>query len=74
MLRNLAYDNTINLLTYILLEHKILVHSLRPAVLTSVIEAASESTSLPVSDMPLSAEVVCNMLLLCGCHCCASPI
>lgn len=39
MLRNLGPDNTANLLTYTLLESKILIHSLRPAVLTSVIEA-----------------------------------
>lgn len=48
MLKNLAYENTVNLLTYILLEHKILVHSLRPAVLTGVIEAASRCFTISI--------------------------
>lgn len=39
MLKNLASENTLNLLSYVLLEHKVVIHSLRPAVLTSVIEA-----------------------------------
>jgi len=39
MLRNLGVENTISLLTMVLLEKKILIHSLRPAVLTGVIEA-----------------------------------
>lgn len=43
MLRNLGVDNTVSLLSMVLLEKKILIHSLRPAVLTGVIEAVGES-------------------------------
>ncbi|XP_067929258.1 C-myc promoter-binding protein-like isoform X3 [Watersipora subatra] len=39
MLKNLGVENTVTLLTATLLEKKILIHSLRPAVLTGVIEA-----------------------------------
>lgn len=39
MLRNLGAEKCMNLLTYVLTEHKLVVHSLRPAVLTVVIEA-----------------------------------
>ncbi|XP_064618735.1 C-myc promoter-binding protein-like isoform X2 [Lineus longissimus] len=39
LLKNLGPDNCLNVLLFVLLEHKILVHSLRPAVLTSVAEA-----------------------------------
>lgn len=42
MLRNLGVDNTISLLIATLLEKKIVVHSLRPAVLTGVIEAVGK--------------------------------
>ncbi|XP_071965352.1 C-myc promoter-binding protein-like isoform X7 [Antedon mediterranea] len=41
LLRNLGPDNCMNLLVYVLLEHKMLLHSLRPALLTSVAEAVS---------------------------------
>ncbi|XP_069796666.1 DENN domain-containing protein 4B isoform X2 [Narcine bancroftii] len=39
LLQNLGPDNTVSLLLAVLTEHKLLVHSLRPAVLTSVCEA-----------------------------------
>ncbi|KAK3096746.1 hypothetical protein FSP39_002860 [Pinctada imbricata] len=39
MLKNLGPENCMSLLLYILLEQKILIHSLRPAVLTGVAEA-----------------------------------
>lgn len=42
MLKNLGVDNTVSLLIATLLEKKIVVHSLRPAVLTGVIEAVGE--------------------------------
>ena len=41
MLKNLGPENVMTILLYVLHEHKILVHSLRPAVLTSVAEAIS---------------------------------
>lgn len=41
MLRNLAPDNSMNMLAFVLLEHKLLLHSLRPALLTGVAEAVS---------------------------------
>ncbi|XP_076102516.1 C-myc promoter-binding protein-like isoform X2 [Mytilus galloprovincialis] len=39
MLKNLGPENCMNLLLYILHEQKVLIHSLRPAVLTGVAEA-----------------------------------
>nr|XP_022330471.1 C-myc promoter-binding protein-like isoform X2 [Crassostrea virginica] len=39
MLKNMGPENCMSLLLYSLLEYKILVHSLRPAVLTGVVEA-----------------------------------
>ena len=39
MLQNLGPENAVTLLVFAVTEHKILVHSLRPAVLTSVTEA-----------------------------------
>ncbi|XP_013393388.1 C-myc promoter-binding protein [Lingula anatina] len=39
LLKNLGPDNCMNVLLFSLLEHKIVIHSLRPAVLTSVAEA-----------------------------------
>lgn len=39
MLKNLGPENCMSLLLYILHEHKMLIHSLRPAVLTGVAEA-----------------------------------
>lgn len=41
MLKNLGPSNCVSLLLYTLLEQKLLIHSLRPAVLTSVAEAIS---------------------------------
>jgi DENN (AEX-3) domain len=41
MLKNLGPANCVSLLLYTLLEQKLLIHSLRPAVLTSVAEAIS---------------------------------
>ncbi|CAL1526082.1 unnamed protein product [Lymnaea stagnalis] len=41
MLRNLGPELTMNLLVFVLLETKILLHSLRPTVLTEVAEAVS---------------------------------
>ncbi|KAL4227448.1 DENN domain-containing protein 4B [Mactra antiquata] len=41
MLKNLGPENCMTILLYVLYEHKILIHSLRPAVLTSVAEAVS---------------------------------
>ncbi|CAG5134892.1 unnamed protein product [Candidula unifasciata] len=41
MLRNLGPELTMNLLLFVLLESKILLHSLRPTVLTEVAEAVS---------------------------------
>ncbi|XP_078393780.1 C-myc promoter-binding protein-like, partial [Cetorhinus maximus] len=39
LLQNLGAENTVTLLLTVLIEHKLLIHSLRPAVLTSVCEA-----------------------------------
>uniref|UniRef100_A0A4W3KFB0 DENN domain containing 4A n=1 Tax=Callorhinchus milii TaxID=7868 RepID=A0A4W3KFB0_CALMI len=39
LLQNLGPENAISMLLYAVTEHKILIHSLRPAVLTSVAEA-----------------------------------
>ncbi|XP_020661333.3 C-myc promoter-binding protein isoform X1 [Pogona vitticeps] len=39
LLQNLGPENAINLLVFAVTEHKILIHSLRPSVLTSVTEA-----------------------------------
>ena len=41
LLKNLGPENCMTILLYVLHEHKILIHSLRPAVLTSVAEAVS---------------------------------
>lgn len=41
MLKNMGPENCMSLLLYSLLEYKILVHSLRPAVLTGVVEAVA---------------------------------
>ena len=41
MLKNLGAENCMRLLLYTQMEHKILIHSLRPAVLTSVAEASA---------------------------------
>lgn len=49
LLQNLGPENAVTLLVFAVTEHKILVHSLRPAVLTSVTEAlVSVSRSLSV--------------------------
>ena len=39
LLQNLGPENAVTLLVFAVTEHKILIHSLRPAVLTSVTEA-----------------------------------
>ena len=39
LLQNLGPENAVTLLVFAVTEHKILVHSLRPAVVTSVTEA-----------------------------------
>ncbi|XP_064610092.1 C-myc promoter-binding protein-like isoform X2 [Liolophura sinensis] len=41
LLKNLGPDNCMNMLLHVLTEQKILIHSLRPAVLTGVAEAVS---------------------------------
>nr|XP_054756664.1 C-myc promoter-binding protein-like isoform X1 [Lytechinus pictus] len=41
MLRNLGPEKTLNVLAFLLLEHKLVLHSLRPALLTGVAEAVS---------------------------------
>ena len=41
LLISLGPEDTMNLLLYTLMEHKILIHSLRHAVLTSVAEAVA---------------------------------
>ncbi|XP_061172987.1 DENN domain-containing protein 4C-like isoform X2 [Saccostrea echinata] len=41
LLKNMGPENCMSLLLYILLEYKILIHSLRPAVLTGVAEAVA---------------------------------
>jgi len=48
MLKNLGPSYCVSLLLYTLLEQKLLIHSVRPAVLTSVAEAIS-SVSLAVA-------------------------
>ena len=45
LLKNLGPSNCVSLLLYTLLEQKLLIHSLRPAVLTSVAEAISNVSS-----------------------------
>ena len=47
MLKNLGPENCIRLLLYTQMEHKILIHSLRPAVLTSVAEASANVSTAP---------------------------
>ena len=49
LLRNLGPELCMNLMLYTLLENKILLHSLRPTVLTEVAEAV---TSVSGSDWP----------------------
>ncbi|KAL3866790.1 hypothetical protein ACJMK2_044059 [Sinanodonta woodiana] len=44
LLKNLGPENCMTVLLYMLHEHKILIHSLRPAVLTSVAEAVATMT------------------------------
>lgn len=39
LLQNLGPENAVTLLVFAVTEHKILIHSLRPSVLTSVTEA-----------------------------------
>lgn len=46
MLKNLGPENCMTILLYVLHEQKILIHSLRPAVLTSVAEAVSTVSSI----------------------------
>ncbi|XP_071480553.1 C-myc promoter-binding protein-like [Diadema antillarum] len=41
MLRNLGPENSLNVLAFLLLEHKVVLHSLRSALLTGVAEAVS---------------------------------
>ncbi len=41
LLKNMGPENCMSILCYILLENKILIHSLRPAVLTGVAEAVT---------------------------------
>ena len=41
LLQSLGPEKCLDVLLYVLLEHKILVHSLRPALLTSAAEAIS---------------------------------
>eukprot|EP00057_Strongylocentrotus_purpuratus_P021104 XP_011675578.1 PREDICTED: DENN domain-containing protein 4C [Strongylocentrotus purpuratus] len=41
MLRNLGPEKTLNVLAFLLMEHKLVLHSLRPALLTGVAEAVS---------------------------------
>jgi len=46
MLKNLGPSYCVSLLLYTLLEQKLLIHSVRPAVLTSVAEAISSVSQL----------------------------
>ncbi|XP_077989167.1 C-myc promoter-binding protein-like isoform X2 [Glandiceps talaboti] len=63
LLRNLGPENCLTLLLFAVTEHKILLHSLRPAVLTSVAEAVSTMISpftwqcpyIPLCPLGLSA-------------------
>lgn len=49
LLQNLGPENAVTLLVFAVTEHKILIHSLRPSVLTSVTEAlVSVSTSFVI--------------------------
>ena len=41
LLKNLGTDNCVNVLQYVLLQKSVMVHSLRPPVLTGVVEAIS---------------------------------
>ncbi|XP_033107546.1 C-myc promoter-binding protein-like isoform X4 [Anneissia japonica] len=70
LLRNLGPDNCMNLLVYALLEHKILLHSLRPALLTSVSEAVSKVIFPFVWQCPY---IPLCPLTLCGVLCAPLP-
>ena len=48
MLRYLGPENSMNLLTFVLLEHKILLHSLRMALLTGVAEAVASVSTMVI--------------------------
>ncbi len=41
MLQNLGSDNCLNVLLFVLLQKSVMIHLLRPAVLTGVVEAIS---------------------------------
>lgn len=49
LLQNLGPENAVTLLVFAVTEHKILIHSLRPSVLTSVTEALV-SVSITISN------------------------
>ncbi|KAK7491704.1 hypothetical protein BaRGS_00016960 [Batillaria attramentaria] len=54
LLRNLGPELCMNLLLYTLLENKILLHSLRPTVLTEVAEAVTSCPYIPLCPLGLS--------------------
>lgn len=51
LLQNLGPENAVTLLVFAVTEHKILVHSLRPAVLTSVTEALVSVSPPPLHSL-----------------------
>ncbi|XP_033633840.1 C-myc promoter-binding protein-like isoform X2 [Asterias rubens] len=74
MLRNLAPDNSMNMLAFVLLEHKLLLHSLRPALLTGVAEAVStmifpfvwECPYIPLCPLSLSTVISAPLPVIVG--------
>ncbi|XP_038076059.1 C-myc promoter-binding protein-like [Patiria miniata] len=74
MLRNLAPENSMNMLAFVLLEHKLLLHSLRPALLTGVAEAVAamifpfmwQCPYIPLCPLSLSAVISAPLPVIIG--------
>lgn len=64
LLLNLGPKNAATLLVLAVTEHKILVHSLRPAVLTSVTEALVSVSGGPDFSLTLLHSYFCNFLFV----------
>lgn len=56
LLQNLGPENAVTLLVFAVTEHKILIHSLRPSVLTSVTEALVSVSNGYFNHIPASGK------------------
>lgn len=56
LLQNLGPENAVTLLVFAVTEHKILIHSLRPSVLTSVTEALVSVSNVFFNQTPVSGK------------------